>query len=321
MSIPTENASLRVALIGNPNTGKSTLFGALVGVHQHVGNYPGVTVEKRTGRMEHARRRYELVDLPGLYSLAPRSRDEMVAVDLLLGRRRDCPPVDAVLCIVDAANLQRNLYLLSQVLELGLPAVVAVNMIDLAKRRGVTIDTERLEQQLGVPVVAIQANRRIGVSRLKAALAEIVELGPRVGKTPFPEPFENEVTRLETLLADRLAEADPGKPLPRCLIRRLLLDIDGYLVETLFGGEGRAGRELEAARARLADADCPVPAIETRARYDWARRTLDGVVTEPERYKTTATDRLDRLLTHRFWGTIVFGTLMVAVFQTVYFGA
>ena len=106
MSIPAKPSTLTVALIGNPNTGKSTLFGALVGIHQHVGNYPGVTVEKRTGRMDYAGRRYELIDLPGLYSLAPRSRDEMVAVDLLLGRCEDCSPIDAIVCIVDAANLQ-----------------------------------------------------------------------------------------------------------------------------------------------------------------------------------------------------------------------
>ena len=105
-----------------------------------MGNYPGVTVEKKTGQMEFAGRRFEFVDLPGLYSLAPRSRDEMVAVDLLLGRRRDVPPVDAVLCIVDAGNLPRNLYLVSQVLELGLPTVLAVNMLDVAKDHGIAVD-------------------------------------------------------------------------------------------------------------------------------------------------------------------------------------
>jgi len=321
MPTSTENASLCVALIGNPNTGKSTLFGALVGVHQHVGNYPGVTVEKRTGRMDDAGRRYELVDLPGLYSLAPRSRDEMVAVDLLLGRRDDCPPVDAVVCIVHAGNLQRNLYLLSQVLELGLPTVVAVNMIDVAKKQGVSIDSARLQQQLGVPVVAIQANRRIGVSQLKAALARAVADDPSPGETPFPEPFENEVTRLQSVLTDRRAESDDRKPMPRCLIRRLLLDTDGYLVDALLGdAESGAVGELEAARTRLTEADCPVPAIETKARYDWARRTLDGVVTEPGRYRATGTDRLDRLLTHRLWGTVIFGALMVIVFQSVFLG-
>src|SRR5690606_25537865 len=155
-----------------PNTGKSTLFNALAGVRQRVGNYPGVTVEKKTGHLVHAGQRLELVDLPGTYSLAPRSPDEMVAVDVLLGRRTDAPAPDAVLCIVDASNLERNLYLVSQVLELGLPSVVALNMIDIARDRGMVIDVPQLQQRLGVPVVELQANRRRGIEALKAALAE-----------------------------------------------------------------------------------------------------------------------------------------------------
>ncbi|MHC4406580.1 MAG: FeoB small GTPase domain-containing protein, partial [Planctomycetota bacterium] len=109
-----DSSTLTVAIIGNPNTGKSTLFNALAGVRQRVGNYPGVTVEKKTGRFEDEGRRYELIDLPGVYSLAARSRDEMVSVDVLLGRQLGLAPVDAVLCIVDSSNLERNLYLVSQ---------------------------------------------------------------------------------------------------------------------------------------------------------------------------------------------------------------
>ncbi len=321
MSIRTEDTTLTVALIGNPNTGKSTLFGALVGIHQHVGNYPGVTVEKKTGRMDHAGRRYELIDLPGLYSLAPRSRDEMVAVDLLLGRREGCPPVDAVICIVDAANLQRNLYLVSQVLELGLPTVVAVNMLDVAQRRGIAIDVPRLCRQLGVPVVATRANRKIGIAQLKDALAKVVADGPQPGESPFPEAFENEVTALQSLLPDDVAATRVQGPWPRCLLRRLLLDGNGYLEKTLLDGQEEVVGELVAARARLGEADCVVPAIETSARYGWARRVLDGVVDQPSRYQTTASDRIDRLLTHRIWGTLVFALLMVLVFQSVFAGA
>ena len=143
MTASTASDLTTVALIGNPNTGKSTLFGALVGVRQRVGNYPGVTVERRSGQLEYAGRRIEMIDLPGLYSLAPRSRDEMVAVDVLLGRLDQDAAIDLVVCVLDASNLHRNLYLLSQVLELGLPTVVAVNMLDVAERRGVKIDWGR----------------------------------------------------------------------------------------------------------------------------------------------------------------------------------
>src|SRR5262249_1905246 len=136
MSTASIPKTLTVALIGNPNTGKSTLFNALAGVRQRVGNYPGVTLEKKLGTAEFPGQTFTFVDLPGTYSLAPRSPDEMVAVDVLLRRRDDVPPIDVVLCIVDASNLERNLYLLSQVLELGLPTVVAVNMVDVAKDKG-----------------------------------------------------------------------------------------------------------------------------------------------------------------------------------------
>lgn len=327
-----------VALIGNPNTGKSTLFGALVGIHQHVGNYPGVTVEKKTGRMEYKGQAYELIDLPGLYSLAARSRDEMVAVDVLLERQRDVGPVDAVLCIVDACNLQRHFYLASQVLELGLPTVIVVNMVDVAANRGVTVDVGRLQERLGVPVVAIQANRGTGLPQLKSAMAAVLRRGACWQVSLFPAAFECEVSGLESALAadgrcsecvrpcggcpGGAAEAATSPKLPRCLVRRLLLDTSGYVQQAmLWGANGPLCRHLEAARARLAEAGCPVPAIETSVRYDWARSILHGAVTEPGRYRFSATDRIDRLLTHRFWGTLVFAAVMLVVFQSVFNGA
>jgi ferrous iron transport protein B len=324
MSATTEARTFTVALIGNPNTGKSTLFTGLVGVRQHVGNYPGVTVEKKTGRMQFAGRQFELIDLPGLYSMAPRSRDEMVAVDLLLGRRDDVAPVDAVLCIVDASNLQRNLYLVSQVLELGLPTVLAVNMLDVAENHGIRIDLKLLEQRLGMPVVAVQANRRVGLGRLKTALAAALTAsagGKKHDETPLPEAFEAEVTALEAELA-AVSAADGAPPLPRCLVRRLLLDVNGYLQRTLLQeAQDYWTPRLEAARAHLATAGCPVPEVETFARYDWAHDVLEGAVVEPHRYKVTGTDRIDRVLTHGFWGMLVFAVVMLVVFQAVFVGA
>src|SRR4051794_14533361 len=136
--------TLTVALVGNPNTGKTTLFNALSGLRQRVGNYPGVTVEMKKGRLAHAGQAFDLVDLPGTYSLAPRSPDEMVAVDLLLGRQDGEPRPDAVVSIVDASNLERNLYLTTQILEMGVPVVVALNMVDVAENHGITVDAERL---------------------------------------------------------------------------------------------------------------------------------------------------------------------------------
>src|SRR3954451_18072932 len=135
-------------LLGNPNTGKTTLFNALSGLNHRVGNYPGVTVESKKGAMTCGGEPFELVDLPGTYSLAPRSPDEMVAVDVILGRQAGQERPDVVVCIADASNLERNLYLATQALELGVPVVVALNMIDLAENQGIRIAADELSQKL-----------------------------------------------------------------------------------------------------------------------------------------------------------------------------
>src|SRR5438105_536203 len=151
---------LVIALVGNPNTGKTTLFNALSGLNQRVGNYPGVTVETKKGHAAFGERSFEIIDLPGTYSLAPRSPDEMLAVDLVLGRQSGEPRPDVILSIVDASNLERNLYLTTQVMELGIPVVVALNMTDIAAGQGVRIDHVQLGKHLSMPVVPIQANKK-----------------------------------------------------------------------------------------------------------------------------------------------------------------
>jgi ferrous iron transport protein B len=307
--LKTRSAPL-VALVGNPNTGKTTLFNALAGMRQRVGNYPGVTVETKKGRLRHAGQPLDLVDLPGTYSLAARSPDEMLAVNLLLGQQDGEPRPDAVVAIVDAANLERNLYLTTQVLELGIPVVVALNMMDLARGQGLEIDVARLASQLGVPVVPIQANKGLGLEELKRVVAGAVA-GPPPAKAPaFPAPFAEEVQNLCEYLSEES---------PTFLVRRLLIDIGGH-VECLFTkrhGEAVASR-LRGARQRLTDAGCPVPAVEARARYSWIREAVAGCVRRPDKRPVTWTDRLDRMLTHRVLGTFIFLLLMFAVFQALF---
>src|SRR6059058_4414120 len=152
----SHQATLTVALAGNPNSGKTTIFNALTGLRQKVANYPGVTVEKKTGRCHLPdRRTATMIDLPGTYSLISRSPDEQVAMEVLRGLRADTPAPDAVIVVVDASNLQRNLYLVSQLIELGRPMIVALNMMDVAERRGLAVSAEKLETELGVPVVPV----------------------------------------------------------------------------------------------------------------------------------------------------------------------
>jgi ferrous iron transport protein B len=334
--MPTDS-SLTVALLGNPNTGKSTLFSALAGVRQRVGNYPGVTVEKKIGRTEFHGRRFTIVDLPGTYSLAPRSPDEMVAVDVLLGRQSDAPPIDVVLCIVDASNLERNFYLLSQVLELGLPTVVALNMVDVAAVKGLTLDLKKLEQQLPVKFVPVQANKSVGLGDLKAALVAAAESKRPPSASPFPSAFVQEVDALhqrassnghqnvgdslrESPMTTRGASGPQSPALPRYLAERLLLDTSGYLANSgLPGIHGDLLSEVTVARERLAKAGLQVPGIEAVARYQWAAEVLKGVVARPRERRVTASDRIDRVLTHWFWGTLVFLAIMALMFQAVYY--
>src|SRR2546428_2812016 len=129
-----------IALVGNPNTGKTTLFNLLAGMRQRVGNYPGVTVETKKGKLRHHGQTFDVIDLPGTYSLAPRSPDEMVAVEVILGQQSGEARPDVVVTVVDAANLERNLYLMTQVLEMGVPVIVALNMMDVAEGQGLSID-------------------------------------------------------------------------------------------------------------------------------------------------------------------------------------
>jgi ferrous iron transport protein B len=314
MSTAAPSKTIRVSLIGNPNTGKSTLFTALAGVRQRVGNYPGVTVEKKVGRMHHDSHVFELIDLPGTYSLAPRSPDEMVTVDVLLGRRDNAQPPDVVLSIIDASNLERNLFLVSQVLSLGLPTVVALNMVDLASDRQVEIDIAALAERLGVPVIPVQANRRMGLERLKLALTSAAATPRQARENPFPEAFQEQTRKLaDWLNHDRIS------PLPQVLVERLLLDGSGYLEHELLNGDACEGAErLRQARESLAAAGCPVPAVEAIARYDWVSRVLDGVAHRPAAHQPTASDRIDAVLTHKLWGAIVFVAAMAVLFSSIF---
>ncbi len=329
-----------VALVGNPNTGKTTLFNALAGMRQRVGNYPGVTVETKKGVMAVGPRTFELVDLPGTYSLAPRSPDEMVAVDLILGQQKGEARPDVVVSIVDAANLERNLYLTTQVLELGVPVVVALNMIDVAEAHGLQLDVPRLERQLGARVVPIQANKGKGLDQLKQAIAEAAEAG-RLGDKEtdketrrqgdketrgqgaaagvrFPEAFEHEAA----LLLDHLVSLSPCLlvSLSPFLVRRLLLDVGGYTERRFTERHDHdLGGYLRDARQRLAATGCAVPAVEARARYGWIRQATAGCVRRPDKRPVTWTDRFDRVLTHKLAGMVVFLALMFLVFTSIFY--
>ncbi len=312
VQVPTRAAELTVAVIGNPNTGKSTLFTALTGVHSRIGNYPGVTVEKKLGWFEHAGQRVRLIDLPGTYSLSPRTIDEMVSVDVLLGRQADVGPVDAVVCIADASNLERNLYVVSQILDLGLPTVLVLNMWDVAIGRGVQIDIAELSHRLGISVVCCEAHRRRHIDQVRSAIVRAKQTPVSTPIDLFPQVFHDEAVQLQ---AD--VQAFANRQLPAFLVDRLLLDVGGQLETELGRQSSDLTSKIEAARCRLNENGCRVPNVEAKVRYGWARKILSGVMTLPDKQPVTWTDILDRWLTHKVWGLVVFAIIMFAVFQSI----
>ncbi len=257
----------------------------------------------------------ELLDLPGTYSLAARSPDEMVAVDVLLGRRNDTPRPDAVVIVVDASNVERNLYLATQVLETGVPAVLALNMTDTAAARGIRIDVAALSSRLGVPVVSLVGHRREGVPELSRAIAaRLADPRPAPAPVTFPASVETEVSAL----APRLRAAF-GAEVLRPEVARVLFDVDGAAERRAVerGGDALLA-EIAAARARLEAAGSPVVGLEATLRYDAIARLTAGVVEIETVEGTTWSDRIDAIVTHRFLGALVFVAIMTLVFVAIF---
>ncbi|MCW5947379.1 MAG: ferrous iron transport protein B [Fimbriimonadales bacterium] len=295
---PTGAQIARVALVGNPNAGKTTVFNALTGSFQKVGNYPGVTVEKVEGAFTQGGKRYHLIDVPGLYSLDVVSEDEQVARDVLAGTGTQESKPDLLICVMDGNNLERNLFLFSQLAELGLPIVCAMTMTDVAKDKGVEIDDAHLSRLLGVPVIRIVGHKGEGVAQLKDAvshallerptasairtklLSDLRDSFARAGYDYSTEQLESEVAhRPEKLLSD-------AEPFPE--IQDLLTRI-------------RSNQ------------------IEPRDRYKWAESITQEVVRVSEAHRIKRrSDALDRIVTHRVFGLAIFVAVMYVMFQSIY---
>ena len=306
--------ALRVAVAGNPNVGKTSLFNLLTGSRYKVGNYPGVTVETREGRLRHSSHpdaAATLIDLPGTYSLTPLAEDEAVAFRSLTGAELRRP--DVVLLVLDASNLARNLYLALQVFELGLPCVVALNMIDLAKQAGVAVDPEQLEAALGVPVVPTVARTGVGVEALTQVLdGLVVGATPSAGRLLEPKPSHDALRRclarlegvsgtarrrwlLAALASDSVELCDPT---PREL--ELLGALDPTLVN-------RAIREL--VELRYAEVD------RLLAVLGFDERVAAGVSSAPA---MAGSAKIDAVLTHRVLGPAIFLLVMALIFQSIF---
>jgi ferrous iron transport protein B len=300
----SEPQSPVIALVGNPNTGKSTLFNRLTGARQKVGNYPGVTVEKKIGTLELGETSSTLIDLPGTYSLAPTSQDEQIVLDLLCGYRTDLPRPDAILCIVDATNLRRNLFFASQAAETGLPLVIALNMIDEAEKNGIWIDANALSEKLGVPVVPTVAAKGYGLDELKRVLEKALRSRPLFSPVPWPESIRSALRELEG--------ANPAERV------RLLFDLESELPGRWKEKGIDLSSRLADAREKLRRDGLDPVRIEAELRYAHLDRLLEGIVKGESKEVSPTTDRLDRVLTHRVFGLLIFVLLMMGVFSSIY---
>ncbi len=302
-------ATLTVAVLGNPNTGKSTLFNALTGLRQKVGNYPGVTVEKHVGRLRIDDIEVDLVDLPGTYSLSAQSPDELVAVDVLSGRASGGRRPDALVVVVDASNLRRNLFLVSQAIDVGLPMVVALNMVDVAGSRAVRMDIDEIERRLGIPVVPTVATTGRGLAELRHAVVVAAAGSPPTAGVTLPE-----VSRTAAALSAELE--GHGHHFSVFETERALIDAGGAAEIRL---KAEVGRELAARLDEARSQVCGEKALaaeEAIRRYADIDRILSGV--EERRTIVTWTDRIDRIVHHPIAGTAVFIAIMAVVFQAVF---
>lgn len=302
-------ASIRIALLGNPNTGKSTLFNRLTGLRQHIANYPGITVERKTGLMMLGTERLEVIDLPGTYSLAASSPDERVVMDALEGRAGD-PAPDLIVCVVDATNLKRNLFLVSQCAELGLPMVVVLNQWDAATRGGVRIDHALLSDRLGVPVIPTVARSGEGLEKLKEAILEARRHPRPATRIAWPDFVHSARAQVQAEIARQGASlSDPE-------ILRLLFDADSTYAGLLPDPAGAARVLREARESFLHHGLNPGPA-EAVLHYRHIEGLLEGVVSGTGPIARTR-DSVDAILLHRVWGTLTFLAVMYVVFQSLY---
>ena len=309
---PRGGGVLHVALIGNPNTGKSTLFNALTGMRQRVGNYSGVTVERVEGRYRDAAGRpVTVTDLPGSYSLSAASPDEEIALGVLLGRTPGVSAPDVVVVVLDAQNLERNLFLASQVIDLGVPVVVALNQVDAARAAGLQVDPIELTLELGAPVVATIATRGEGLDVLKHAVNQAPSLPRPERRFELPQDAAQALAPVEEILV--AAGFSRGAAAMESLRLLALESVGGHLA-------GIPGLQ-DAVRRSIAQVEAgghSARSLEAEALYGWIAEVVDRTVTRIAQAGRTITDRVDAVALHRVWGPLLFVALMGIVFQSIF---
>ncbi len=308
-----------VALVGNPNSGKTTLFNSLTGLRQKVANYPGVTVEKKEGffTLPASEKIIAALDLPGAYSLLTRSPDEEIVHRVISGRQAGTPVPDLLVIVVDAFNLERNLFFVTQLLETGIPCVLALNMWDMVAQGGTVIDLAKLGQSLKVPIVPTVGRRRQGIQELKGVIEKQLSGGVKQGENGFhidlPASVETEILRIQQMIDGHVHFPPSGL---RAEALRLLGD--SQFRSSLFQ-EVPALRQTEvSARANLTEDKLDSASVEAETRYAYVQNLCRQVIRQPAKASASLSEKLDGILTHKVWGFAVFFALMALVFQSIF---
>ncbi|HHW24447.1 MAG TPA: ferrous iron transporter B [Bacillota bacterium] len=294
--------SIKIALAGNPNSGKTTLFNALTGSNQFVGNWPGVTVEKKEGKLK-KHEGVTVTDLPGIYSLSPYTLEEVVARNYLVNERPD-----AILNIVDGTNLERNLYLTTQLLELGIPVVVAINMMDAVRKRGDKIDTRELSRALGCKVVEISALKGEGIDEAARAAIEAAQSPPQVPRHTFSGTVEHALAHIEeAVLHDLPAERQRWYAIK-------IFERDEKVLEQLALPDEKLAHIEEDIKAVEAEFDDDAESIITNERYVYIAELMKACYKKKSAGKASTSDKIDRVVTNRILALPIFAIVMFVVY-------
>ena len=297
--------SIKIGLAGNPNSGKTTLFNALTGATQYVGNWPGVTVEKKSGKLK-GNKEVEIIDLPGIYSLSPYTLEEVVTRRFLID---DHP--DVVINIIDATNIERNLYLTTQILEFGIPTVIALNMMDLIRKKGDHISCKALSKQLGCPVVEISALKEEGI---KDAVNKAIEIAKQGRIKKFALPMMEEVEEAITQIKDLLSVHNTTLSLNNDWIAIKLFERDEEIVKQLSLDQSTMTQIEEIIKACEIELDDDCESIITSERYAYIGDVVSNAVKKGNQGKETVSDRIDKIITNRFLALPIFVLIMWFVY-------
>ncbi|MCR5828958.1 MAG: ferrous iron transporter B [Lachnospiraceae bacterium] len=295
-------SNIRIALAGNPNSGKTTLFNALTGSNQFVGNWPGVTVEKKEGKLK-KHEDVEIIDLPGIYSLSPYTLEEVVARNYLIDERPD-----AILNIVDGTNLERNLYLTTQLIELGIPVVIAINMMDVVRKKGDKVDTKELAKRLGCEIIEISALKNEKTIDAAWAAVEAARAKKEIPAHSFSGPVEHALAHIEEAVVHEMP-ADQQRWYAIKVFER-----DDKVLERLKLAEGVLAHVEEDIKAAEKEMDDDSESIITNERYIYIATLLQGVYKKKDAQKLNISDKIDKIVTNRILGLPIFAIVMFAIY-------